>query len=96
MDAVSAVLGFVFGLVTILFGFFIYGMENVNMRILLIFLFVVLLVFEMVPIIEYLGGSLGSFIQLPAFISNLSNNIVEYIVGMVGGVAVGALFMRTL
>ena len=96
MDAVSAVVGFVLGLVTIICGFFIYGMENVNMRILLMFFFVVFLVFEMVPILDHLGLSLGQSIHFPEFISNLSNHLGDYLIGMVGGVAVGALFMRTL
>ena len=96
MDITSVILGLVLGLGTVLLGFFIYGMESVNFRILLIFVFVLLVIVEIIPVLYAFGGTLGDFVILPDIVNNLSTNLTDYLLGLGCGAAGAALFSRMM
>ncbi len=96
MDIASVIIGLVLGLVTVLLGFFIYGMESVNFRILLIFMFVLLVIVGIIPLLYAFGGTLGDFVILPSIVNNLSTDLGDYLLGLGCGAAGAALFTRTM
>ncbi len=97
IEPVPLLIGFGFGLLTVILTFLLYGMEGRGMKSIMMVLFIAMVFFEVSISVVYLFDAIGqSSAGFPTFITYFSDNFTEFILGLGGGAGAALLFTRTL